>query len=318
MKLSQTKSKFVSAVLCLATVATASFGQTPGQTQSLKLNEPLERELASGQTHEYQVTLKAGEFMQVRAGQKGIDVVLSIYSAGGKELSKMNSPNGKEGFETLSFIAAHAENYVVKINSPEETSNTDRGTYTIALTAKRASTAQDIKRLEAEKQLFTVSQIKSKTIEETQSEIEKYEALHPMWRELKDDYIVSLIEKTIATLRQKIVSLSKKTDASAASGVNVTGKWNMIAEGQGQSMPVTIELKQDGENISGTFSSHVGNGTVPSGKVNGSTITALARMEVQGQIVELKLKGKIDGDKMSGSLSGAGLPPISFTATRAK
>jgi hypothetical protein len=38
----------------------------------------------------------------------------------------------------------------------------------------------------------------------------------------------------------------------------------------------------------------------------------------QNQVIDLDLKGTIDGDKMSGSLNGQGLPPISFTATRAQ
>ncbi len=316
MKLPKIKGKFVGVALWVAAGSVLVFGQVMSQTQGVKLNEPLERELESGQTHEYRLTLKAREFIQVRVEQKGIDVVLSIHSSDGKELSKMNSPNGKEGFETLSLIADNAGSYVVKINRLKETGNADRGKYGITLMAKRASTAQDIKRIEAEKQLFKVFQIRSKTTEEAQAEIEKYEALYPLWRELKDAYIVSLIERKITTL--KSVGLPRPTETDAAASVNVTGKWNMIAEGDGQSMPVMIELKQDGETITGTFSSHIGNGTVPSGNISGNTITAIAIIEVQGQKVELKLKGKINGDKMSGSLSGAMLPRITFTATKAK
>lgn len=318
MRLPLRTTLFVSAALCIAVAATMVFGHATSQTQKLRLSEPVNRELANGQTHEYQIALKAGEFMQARVEQKGVDVLLSLHAADGKELSKMNSPNGKEGFETLSFIAVNAGNYLFRVSSPGETGSTASGTYIITLLEKRTSAARDSKRIQAEQELFTAFQAKPDTTEKTRAQLEKYEVLQTVWRELKDDYIVGLIEKAIADLRQKTLASSTKTDTNSAPLSNVTGKWNMIATGQGQSMPVTIELKQDGENITGTFSSHVGNGTVPSGKVVGNTITALARMEVQGQLVELRLKGKIDGDKMSGSLSGAGLPPISFTSTRAK
>ncbi len=106
--------------------------------------------------------------------------------------------------------------------------------------------------------------------------------------------------------------------AVEAGGVDVTGKWNMIGEAMGQSIPVTLELEQSGETVNGTFSSHLGNGTIQDIKVTGNTLDALAKVEVQGQIVELKLKGNVDGDKMKGTLNGKGLPPINFTATRAK
>lgn len=109
-----------------------------------------------------------------------------------------------------------------------------------------------------------------------------------------------------------------REETSAVKVVNVAGKWNMIVEAQGQTVPVTLELEQDGTRVNGTFSSHVGDGTIEDGEIVGSTLTALAKLEVRGQIVPLKLKATISGDKMSGSLSGAGLPPISFTATKAR
>ncbi|HEX8737215.1 MAG TPA: hypothetical protein VF721_17920 [Pyrinomonadaceae bacterium] len=123
---------------------------------------------------------------------------------------------------------------------------------------------------------------------------------------LKDDSLFFVVTEII------------REEANAATVINVTGKWNMIAETQGQYIPVLLELKQDGEIVSGTFSSHIGNGTIREVKVSGNIIKAIAKVEVQKQIVELKLDGTVEGEKMSGTLTAAGLPKISFTATKVK
>jgi len=98
-----------------------TIAQTAVTRPELKLNEVVERELSKGQMHEYQVTLKAGEFMQVRVEQKGVDVVLSICSRDGKQLVEMDSPNEAEGFEILSFKANDAGIRIGRVNYLDQT-----------------------------------------------------------------------------------------------------------------------------------------------------------------------------------------------------
>jgi hypothetical protein len=78
------------------------------------------------------------------------------------------------------------------------------------------------------------------------------------------------------------------------------------------------ELKQDGAALSGSMSSPMGGGAVKNGKVSGNLFTGTALVDVQGQQMEITMEGTIVGDKMTGTISGPGLPPISFTATKAK
>ena len=104
--------------------ASAGRGQQPkepdGRTQTLELNQPIEREIASGNTHTYTVTLKAGEFMQVQVEQKGVDIVLSLYMLDGKEFLKQDSPNGTQGTETITFVAEAAGLYRVTVEALEK------------------------------------------------------------------------------------------------------------------------------------------------------------------------------------------------------
>jgi hypothetical protein len=120
------------------------------------------------------------------------------------------------------------------------------------------------------------------------------------------------------TIDPKTVMMAKKADMNAAPTVNLGGKWNMTADAGGQTIPITLDLKQDGATLSGSMSSAVGGGTLTDGKVSGNMATGIFKVEVQGQAMELKLEGTMEGDKMTGTLSGVGLPPITFTATKEK
>lgn len=237
-------------------VAAVVCGPAASQGPELKLNVPLERELASGQTHEYQVALQAGEFIQVRAEQKGIDAVLSIHSADGIQLAEMDSPNGREGFETLSFVAANAGTYVIKIRYLEEEGNSRPGAYSITLTAKRPPTDLDRRRIPAEQQLLAATQINVGTVDDIQPKIEKYQALVGVWKDLGDSYVLGLIQQAITRLKE----IKAETEASAkqamegATGLKLheslerelasnQAHFYRVTLGAGQFMQVRIEQK---------------------------------------------------------------------------
>jgi hypothetical protein len=120
------------------------------------------------------------------------------------------------------------------------------------------------------------------------------------------------------TVDPKTVTFAKKVERHAAPTVNLGGKWTMTADAGGQTIPITLELKQDGAALNGSLSSPMGGGTLTEGKVSGKSLIGTFKVEVQGQPMELKMEGAIDGDKMTGTLSGPGLPPITFTATKEK
>jgi hypothetical protein len=44
--------------------------------------------------------------------------------------------------------------------------------------------------------------------------------------------------------------------------------------------------------------------------------TGIINAEIHGQQLEIRMDGKIDGGNMSGTMSGQGLPPITFTAKK--
>ncbi len=110
-------------------------------------------------------------------------------------------------------------------------------------------------------------------------------------------------------------SYGKTTTGAAA---NAGGKWNLTIEAQGQKLPVTLTLKQDGGKISGLLDSMLGKGEITDAKVAGNKFTGTSKMQIQGQAVDLSISGTIDGDKMKGIINTGmpGFPPFPFEGTR--
>ncbi|MEZ5307577.1 MAG: S9 family peptidase [Pyrinomonadaceae bacterium] len=102
-----------------------------------------------------------------------------------------------------------------------------------------------------------------------------------------------------------------------ASGV-VGGVWILDFDAGGQSVPVTLDIIEKDDAFTGTVNTPFGNGTVENGKIEGKTITCDISLDFQGQPLNLKLNGTVDGDKLNGSLNGPGIPAVSFSGSRKK
>jgi hypothetical protein len=53
--------------------------QEQQQAQKLEQGNPIERELSGGQSHSYQMTLAAGQYVKLVVDQRGIDVVVKLF-----------------------------------------------------------------------------------------------------------------------------------------------------------------------------------------------------------------------------------------------
>jgi len=117
------------------------------------------------------------------------------------------------------------------------------------------------------------------------------------------------------TVDVKTVTLAKKPETTSAPAANLGGKWTLVADA-GNQITIAMEIKQEGPNFTGGTFATIGSGTIEGGKVSGNNFTAVLKADIQGQVVELQMEGKIDGNKMSGTFSGGGFGSIPFTATK--
>jgi tetratricopeptide (TPR) repeat protein len=178
----------------IANSQTRFLSQGVNQIRELQPNQTIEREMTGAETHRYDVTLKTNEFFQVRVEQKGVDVALKLLDVDGKELATMDSPNGKEGPETLSFVAEKARSVILEVSGFD--AKAKRGFYTIKRQASRQGDANDKRRVVTER-LFVEGIQARETRGQTESAIRKLKEALTGWEELKDEYLTELTARQI-------------------------------------------------------------------------------------------------------------------------
>jgi CHAT domain-containing protein/tetratricopeptide (TPR) repeat protein len=151
----QSFSVWLCEVLCLGLVYLLTVSSGIAQTTQLAVGQPLERELAGGQSHAYQLTLEGGQFFRGIVEQKGIDVAVSIVSPDGKTTLEVDSPNGAQGTESFSVVSALAGSYQIIVRAIEK--GALPGRYEIKLTDLRAA-SKDEAALFAGQQIYADAQ----------------------------------------------------------------------------------------------------------------------------------------------------------------
>ena len=107
-------------------------------------------------------------------------------------------------------------------------------------------------------------------------------------------------------------------DQASAQTADVAGDWTLtVSTDNGITNPL-LTLVQDGETLTGHYSSEALGENDVTGMVDGSTVTIRFMADLQGQSVSVVYSGTVDAEgKMSGSLDIAdGMLGGTFTATR--
>lgn len=105
--------------------------------------------------------------------------------------------------------------------------------------------------------------------------------------------------------------------ANNGNAAAVVGSWTLaVTAPNGQSLPATLVMKQDGQNLSGSVQTQFGEATLSDINLNGNGFNALLKLNAQGQIMEGKVSGSVDTGKMKGEINLQNFPPLPFTGTR--
>jgi len=99
--------------------------QVGRDSQKLELGKPIERELAGGQSHSYEIVLNSGEYVHVVIDQRGIDVVVTLFAPDGKQIAEVDSPNGTQGVEPVFAIATITGIHRLEVRSLEKSAAQD-------------------------------------------------------------------------------------------------------------------------------------------------------------------------------------------------
>jgi hypothetical protein len=101
------------------------------------------------------------------------------------------------------------------------------------------------------------------------------------------------------------------------SKVDVTGVWIFAVESPAGKSSPTLTFKQDGEKLTGKYSSQLMGDADLTGTVKGQAIEFVVSATVQGTPIELKYTGAVDTkDSMKGTLSAGDFGNGTFTGAR--
>jgi hypothetical protein len=112
--------------------------------------------------------------------------------------------------------------------------------------------------------------------------------------------------------------LAASFNATAQSGkVDITGKWAFNVQTEAGSGTPTVTLKQDGEKLTGHYSSQTFGEQELTGSVKGTDLKFSFSADVQGNALTVTYAGTIENkDSLKGTVDLGGLGQGTFTAKR--
>lgn len=93
---------------------------------------------------------------------------------------------------------------------------------------------------------------------------------------------------------------------TVAQGVNVTGTWILDVQTGGGTGQPTVTFKQDGDKLTGHYSSQTLGEADFTGTVKGNAIQFTFNANAQGTEIDVAYAGTVDGDSMKGTVNMAG------------
>jgi CHAT domain-containing protein/tetratricopeptide (TPR) repeat protein len=129
--------------------STQELGGAKTERDVIEPGRPIDRALAGGQQHSYQINLSADQFVKAVVKQDGIDVAVKLFEPDGKQITEFDSEFRTQGEETFSLVAKAAGNYRIDVLAKYK--NAAAGQYEIQILELRAATESDHALLEAGK-----------------------------------------------------------------------------------------------------------------------------------------------------------------------
>jgi hypothetical protein len=115
-----------------------------------------------------------------------------------------------------------------------------------------------------------------------------------------------------------LVSVVTAFAAPVGRADNITGKWSLALQAPGETVDVVLDLKQDGEAVTGSLTSSHASGNIAKGTYKEKKLSATASVDIQGSPTEVQIEGTVDGEKISGSLTVPGMGSFPYTGGRSK
>lgn len=114
------------------------------EATSLRPGEQVERTITRRMAQSFNISLEQNQVLRLVVEQRGIDVVVRVFSPSGKRMGEFDTPNGKEGPEEVALIADAAGAYRIVVTPLETPENESSGRYEIRVLEIRAATGAEL------------------------------------------------------------------------------------------------------------------------------------------------------------------------------
>ncbi len=179
----------VSMLLCVSSASATPFRlQTSGgaarhaDLRNIMQGQVIERELSGGETHAYQITLTAGQYLKAIVEQKGINIVVRIVGPGGQKLTEVDD-DPAFGLESAFVVAEASGGYLLEVRSSSKEAKAGR--YAIKIEELREARSEDRLHMAAQKGFEEANQLRDRaTAESLRRASEKYRESLPLWHTL--------------------------------------------------------------------------------------------------------------------------------------
>lgn len=187
-----TAALFTAVVLLISASITAQTSTGPSSSSQqttvavpLEPGKPIERELAGGPSHSYQLTLAAGQYLHVVVDQRGIDVVVVLLGPNGEKFIEVDSPNGTWGPEFVHFVAESPGSYRLEVRALDKMAPTGR--YEAKIEHLREATPKDGSLVMAQRAFMEAELLREQGgAESLKKAAESYEKSVPLYRSVSD------------------------------------------------------------------------------------------------------------------------------------
>jgi CHAT domain-containing protein/Tfp pilus assembly protein PilF len=122
---------------------------TAQEATALEPGKPIERALAGGQKHSYQITLDEGQYARVMVEQRGLDLSVGLFGVDGKLIAEIDFESRNHGQEKIEFVAEATGRYRLEVKPTLKSAPANH--YEISLHEARPATALDRSLSEASK-----------------------------------------------------------------------------------------------------------------------------------------------------------------------
>lgn len=182
--------------------------QTPAQQTRVSIvdevsrltpDNPITREFARRQIHNYEFPLAVGQYVHVIVDQYGIDVSLSISDHDQKVIAQVERSNGSRGPEEISMIAPMGGVFRLRVSGGRTSS--PKPSYRILMETPKVPSAEDTTRIQAERITFEGEAFYAKSLtapgksktDLLEASIKTYERALKVWQSLAAQYDEALI-----------------------------------------------------------------------------------------------------------------------------